>query len=242
LRSDLEWRASAPALAREASAYINRHLISRFLPVLLQYGVLTPNPAYGAEAPVVKPLRADARRNRARLLAVAEDVFAAQGPSASTEDIAAAAGVGIGTLFRHFPTKEALLEAVFVERLRRLAEDANRLAEAPDAGQSFFTFFRSVLDQARGKSAIADALSHAGIDLKHTFADVKDDLNSGLECLLLNAQQAGAVRPDVTITELVALLVGAARALEQLGGNPTLEDRTLNVILDGLRPRVPDSQ
>jgi AcrR family transcriptional regulator len=187
-------------------------------------------------------LRADARRNRARLLAVAENVFAAQGPSASTEDIAAAANVGIGTLFRHFPTKEALLEAVFVERLRHLAEDANHLASAPDSGEAFFSFFRSVLDQAKGKSAIADALSHAGIDVKHSLADVKNDLNLGLERLLLNAQHAGAVRPDVTLPELLALLVGAARALEHLGSNTTLADRTLTIILDGLRPRGPASQ
>jgi AcrR family transcriptional regulator len=185
--------------------------------------------------PFVKGLRADARRNRARLLAVAEHVFATQGTSASTEDIAAAAGVGIGTLFRHFPTKEALLEAVFVERLRQLVEDANALASASDSGEAFFTFFRSVLDQARGKSAIADALSHAGIDVQRDLADVKADLNKGLESLLVNAQQAGSVRSDVTIAELIALLVGAARALEQLGGNPTLEQRTLSIILDGLR-------
>ena len=123
-------------------------------------GVVTPDSEYGVQTPLVKGLRADARRNRARLLAVAEDVFATRGTSASTEDIAAAAGVGIGTLFRHFPTKEALLEAVFVERLRCLADDANRLANAPDAGQAFFVFFRSVLNQARGKSAIADCRYH----------------------------------------------------------------------------------
>jgi AcrR family transcriptional regulator len=186
-------------------------------------------------------LRADARRNRARLLAVAEDVFATRGPSASTEDIAAAAGVGIGTLFRHFPTKEALLEAVFVERLQRLIDDARELAGAADAGQAFFTFFRSVLDQASSKSAIADALSHAGIDLKSSMAQAKADFNAGLETLLVRAQQAGAVREDIGIAELLALLVGAARAVEQLGGHADLGDRTITVILDGLRPRSPGS-
>jgi AcrR family transcriptional regulator len=189
------------------------------------------------ETPLVKNGRADARRNRARLLAVAEDVFAARGPAASTEDIAAAAGVGIGTLFRHFPTKEALLEAVFVERLRRLADEANRLASQPDDGQAFFTFFHDVLAQARGGTAMADALSNAGVDLAHTAADVKRDLTQGLEHLLSSAQQAGAVRPDIGIAELLALLVGASRALQQLGGDADLEARTLGVILDGLRSR-----
>jgi AcrR family transcriptional regulator len=189
------------------------------------------------ETPLVNKGRADARRNRARLLAVAEDVFAARGPSASTEDIAAAAGVGIGTLFRHFPTKEALLEAVFVERLRRLADEANRLASQPDAGQAFFAFFHDVLAQARGGTAMADALSNAGIDLAHTAADVKQDLTRGLERLLSSAQSAGAVRADIGIAELLALLVGASRALQQLAGDADLETRTLGVILDGLRPR-----
>jgi AcrR family transcriptional regulator len=142
------------------------------------------------ETPLVKGRRADARRNRARLLAAAEDVFAAAGPDASTERIAAAAGVGIGTLFRHFPTKESLLEAVFVERLNRLIDEAAELAGAADAGSAFFTFFRSVLEQAHSKGAIADALEHAGVDLKHSMAEVKARLNERMERLLVQAQRA----------------------------------------------------
>ena len=198
--------------------------------------MVTPNPEYGVTTPVVKHLRADARRNRARLLAVAEDIFATRGLSVSTEEIAAASGVGIGTLFRHFATKEALLAAVFVERLRALAGEAQALALAPDPGAAFFGFFTEVLLQARSKSAIADALASAGVDLKHTAADVKDELNSALERLLSNAQLAGAVRDDITIAELLAVLVGASRAVQQLGGDAELEARTITVFLDGLRP------
>src|SRR4051812_5490623 len=95
-----------------------------------------PNPAPGG-----RPPRADALRNRARVLTAAEAVFAARGTSASTEEVAREAGVGIGTVFRHFPTKEALLEAVYVARLRRLAEEADALVSADDAGEAFFTFF-----------------------------------------------------------------------------------------------------
>jgi AcrR family transcriptional regulator len=180
-------------------------------------------------------MRADARRNRARLLAVAEDAFATQGVDASTEDIARAAGVGIGTLFRHFPTKEALLEAVFVDRLRRLADQADQLSASAEPGQAFFAFFRDVVEQARSKSAIGDALANAGVDLEHTAADVKHALRSALERLLTRAQQAGTVRPDVTTAELLALLVGASRAIEQMGGNRELEGRIVGLILDGLR-------
>lgn len=197
--------------------------------------MLAPIPEYGVETPLVKGRRADARRNRARLLAVAEEVFADDGPSASTERIAAAAGVGIGTLFRHFPTKESLLEAVFIERLSRLVEDADALGSADDAGLAFFTFFRSVLEQAQSKGAIADALEHAGVDLKHSMAEVKANLNERMERLLVRAQAAGAVRGDITIAEVLALLVGAARALEQLGGDAERQARTISVILDGFR-------
>ena len=196
---------------------------------------MTPNTRYGVEAPFVKRVRADARRNRARLLAVAEDVFASQGVGASTDDIARAAGVGIGTLFRHFPTKEALLEAVFVNRLRLLAEHADELAAVAEPGPAFFTFFSDVVQQARSKSAIGDALTDAGIDLDNTAADVKHALRSALERLLQRAQQAGAVRSDVSSVELLALLLGASRAVEQMGGDQQLEARTVRVILDGLR-------
>src|ERR1700680_1105959 len=95
-----------------------------------------------------RPLRADAQRNRARLLDVAEVVFASKGIAASTEEIAREAGVGIGTVFRHFPTKEALLEAVFVRRLEQLAAHADALADAYDPGAAFFTFFSHVVELA----------------------------------------------------------------------------------------------
>jgi AcrR family transcriptional regulator len=180
-------------------------------------------------------MRADARRNRARLLAVAEEVFATRGVDASTEDIARAAGVGIGTLFRHFPTKEALLEAVFVDRLRRLADQADQLTAAADPGQAFFDFFSDVIEQARSKSAIGDALADAGVDLDHTAADVKHALRAALDRLLTRAQQAGSVRADVTIAELLALLLGASRAVQHMGGDRVQKDRIVQVILDGLR-------
>jgi AcrR family transcriptional regulator len=96
---------------------------------------VTPPPSSPAEPSgpsAAKPLRADARRNQARVLETAEAVFAAKGTAASTEEIARQAGVGIGTVFRHFPTKEALLEAVFVGRLRRLADEVDALAAAKD--------------------------------------------------------------------------------------------------------------
>ena len=111
--------------------------------------------------PGPRPVRADAQRNRARLLDAAERVFALHGVAASTEEIARQAGVGIGTVFRHFPTKEALLEAVFRRRLQQLATHADALANAPDPGAAFFGFVSHVVELAVTQRAQIDALADA---------------------------------------------------------------------------------
>jgi AcrR family transcriptional regulator len=203
-------------------------------PLHLTIGAVTPDTQYGAATPVVKRLRADARRNRDRLLAVAEDIFARRGLAASTDDIARAAGVGIGTLFRHFPTKEALLEAVFVARLQHLTEDAQRLSSGDDPGQAFATFFAQIITESRTKLPLATALAAAGVDLTHTAGDTKRAFNAALEQLLVRAQEAGAVRRDIGIRELLVLIVGASHAVQQIGDDRELEAQTVRIVLDGL--------
>jgi AcrR family transcriptional regulator len=195
---------------------------------------VTPHPEYGVETPVVKRLRADARRNRDRLLAVADEVFATQGAGASTDDIARAAGVGIGTLFRHFPTKEALLAAVFEARLRHLAEQARHLSATQDPGTSFAIFFRQVISEARTRLTLVDALALEGIDISLPAGDAKQDFNAALGQLLGRAQQAGAVRSDVRLSEVVALIVGTSRAVQHTGTDRQAEARLVEVVLDGL--------
>jgi AcrR family transcriptional regulator len=185
---------------------------------------------------VGKPLRADARRNRARVLEAAEAVFGSKGTSASTEEIAREAGVGIGTVFRHFPTKEALLEAIVVGRLRRLAEAADSLARAEDPGAAFFTFFTRAVDQSATKIALADALAEAGVDVERAASQVGRDLRRTLGVLLARAQRAGAVRADVGVADVIALLVGASRAAEHAGWDREVQARTVAIMLDGLRP------
>jgi AcrR family transcriptional regulator len=181
-------------------------------------------------------LRADARRNRARLLEAAEQVFADRGIGASTEEIARQARVGIGTVFRHFPTKAALLEAVFVERLTRLGERATALSESEEPGPAFFTFVALVVDQASSKNAFADALAAAGVNVQAVASGVSGEFAGAMTVLLTNAQQAGVVRPDIGVGELKAVLVGASRAVEQGGDDPGTRARILAVMLDGLRP------
>ena len=180
-----------------------------------------------------RPLRADARRNRAAVLAAAEELFAARGTGVSTEEVAQAAGVGIGTVFRHFPTKEALLAAVFVDRLDRLADEAAAGAAAEDPGAALFALVTRAVDQSATKNALADALTAAGVALDtHRGGRVADALGA----LLARARDAGAVRPEVDVPTLNAVLVGAARAIEHAGGDPVLRARVLRVMLAGLRP------
>jgi AcrR family transcriptional regulator len=182
-------------------------------------------------------VRADARRNRERLLVAADLVFAEQGVGASTEEVARRAEVGIGTVFRHFPTKESLLEAVFVARLRGLAETAEKLSLAEDAGPAFFAFLDAVLDQSGAKKAFSEALAGAGVDVVAAAAPVKVALHQAGAILLARAQRSGAVRPDLTADELMALLVGLARTAEHTAHDPALRARTVGVLVDGLRPR-----
>jgi len=183
-----------------------------------------------------RPLRADARRNRARLLDVADQVFTERGVGASTEEIARAAGVGIGTVFRHFPTKEALLAAVLAARLERLAAEAEALAADPDPGAALDQLVRVVVGHARAKNAYADAL---GGDISGVKEEVRGRLRDAVAALLARAQAAGAVRAELRPADLMALLVGASRAVEHTADAPARE-RVLGVVLAGLRPAATD--
>lgn len=184
-----------------------------------------------------RPLRADAARNRAKLLDVATEVFATRGVGVPTEEIARAAGVGVGTLFRHFPTKEALLEAVMVRRLEAIATQAARLATGPEPAESFFACFRLVIEQSAGKNEFAQALAAAGVDAHAPLRESSEVIRAQLAGLLDRAQQAGAVRPDLGLPELIALLAGTSTTMEHLGADPAAQQRIFEVVFDGLRPR-----
>ncbi|MGW3773397.1 TetR/AcrR family transcriptional regulator [Actinomadura verrucosospora] len=180
-----------------------------------------------------RPLRADALRNRAKVLAAAEEVFAVQGTSASTEEVARKAGVGIGTVFRHFPTKESLLEAVLVALLERLAAEARDLRASADPGAAFFGFFTRVVSQAAAKQAVTEALAEAGVDAREATGRAGPDLKAALGVLLGRAQETGAVRADVGPGEVMALLAGMSYAAGRAGAR---ED-VLRIVFEGLRPR-----
>ncbi|HYZ57603.1 MAG TPA: TetR/AcrR family transcriptional regulator [Streptosporangiaceae bacterium] len=180
-------------------------------------------------------MRADARRNRARILAAAETVFASQGPSGSTEQIAAQAGVAVGTVFRHFPTKQALLQAIMKDLLGRLAADAANLAAHGAPATALFDFFTDLVDQAAQKKTVVELLADTGVQVQ--IADSVNTLRQGIEQLLIRAQRAGAVRDDVHVDTVIALLTSACQGAVHAGWDHDLQNRTLAVIFDGLRPR-----
>lgn len=185
-----------------------------------------------------KPLRADARRNRARVLEAAESVFAAKGTAAPTEEVARVAGVGIGTVFRHFPTKEALLEAVLFARLHRFVDEAEAVVaqDSADPGDAFFSFLTSWIEMSSAKNAYFEALTTAGVSVPATKSVIGVRLIDALGVLLGRAQDAGAVRRDLVPNELITVIIGVAKAAEHAGPDARLRDHAITILFDGLRP------
>lgn len=183
--------------------------------------------------------RVDAQANRGRILDVAEAVFGEGGESTSTEEVARLAGVGIATVFRHFPTKAALLQAVLVRRYDRLREQAEASLGTADPGAAFFGFFRHLVADAATKIAIGEALLHAGGDGDGEAARASNGLRRAVGALLQQAQRTGAVRDDVELPEVYALLVAASRVAAHAGLDDEVKARALAIVFDGLAPRPP---
>ncbi|MFE9061568.1 TetR/AcrR family transcriptional regulator [Streptomyces violaceusniger] len=180
------------------------------------------------------PSRADARRNRARVLAAARASFAAEGSMAPLGAIAERAGVGAGTVYRHFPSKEDLFEAVIADSVEGFVAEGRALAVAEDPGAAFFGFLERVVREASLNRALCEAFAReapgrspdvAAAGARHEFGDV-------LSVLLRRSQEAGAVRADVEAADVQALVAGCA-AMEQ-GRGPGSGVLTA-VMCDGLR-------
>jgi AcrR family transcriptional regulator len=185
----------------------------------------------------VRALRADARKNRERLLAAAEEVFAEKGVSVPVDDVAGRAGVGVGTLYRHFPTKEALIAAVLATRLEALCADSRAASNAADPGPALFAFAERMGAEVATKHDLADALAEAGIDVKAEMGDVMDEMRANVESLIARAQQSGAVRDDVAASELFGLVVATCSAAKLQGLGDDGRRRMIAVVFDGLRRR-----
>ncbi|TJZ50220.1 TetR/AcrR family transcriptional regulator [Streptomyces piniterrae] len=184
------------------------------------------------------PSRADARRNRALVLQAARSAFEEQGLGVPLGEIARRAGVGAGTVYRHFPSKEALFRASIVDRIRLFTDTARDLADAEDAGGVFFRFLASVVRLAARDKGLCDALEAAGVSDGETQRVPERDFGEALGVLLVRAQEAGAVRKDVGLDDVRALLVGCMsmeRRRTDAGGAAGAPGRMTALMCDGLR-------
>jgi AcrR family transcriptional regulator len=179
-----------------------------------------------------RPMRADARHNYALLLSAAAAAFAEHGPTAPLDDIAQRAGVGIGTLYRHFPTRQALLEAVFLDSIQALGAEAEALLDAPSPGDALAAWLRAVLVHNLTQRGLKEALLTAGGS--ELASACKAEMRAAGAALLERAQQAGAVRSDAEIGDLLRFVHGIALATEQAAEGSERAYRLLAFMMDGL--------
>ncbi|WP_398921590.1 TetR/AcrR family transcriptional regulator [Streptomyces sp. I6] len=199
---------------------------------------MTTSTAAGDAAGAVRPMRADARRNYERLLAEARRAFAEHGTDASLEDVARRAGVGIGTLYRHFPNRHALMNAVFQDALASLLTRSAELASADQPCGALVEWLRALITHAGEYRGVARALMSASHDAGSALSQCSVPLREAGSRLLSRAQAAGAVREDVSITDLLQLTNAIALAAEQAPSDPELADRLLALTLRGLKARA----
>ena len=181
---------------------------------------------------IERPLRADAARNRARVLEVAYTMFAAEGLAVPIDEIARRAGVGAGTVYRNFPTKEALFGAVFEDRVRRIVEHGHTLLELDGPAEALFTFLRDMVRSGATDHGLVDALAGYGVDLEAAAPGAEAAFLGVLDELLTAAQQAGSARVDVGVPEIKALLL-VCKTAQLYGGS--VSNRVARVFEDGLR-------
>ncbi len=181
-----------------------------------------------------RPLRADARRNRDRLLDAAVRAFSRDRPEVTLDAIAKDAGVGIGTLYRHFPTREALIEAAYRNELARLCDAVAELLQAMPPDQALRAWMDRFVDYMTTKRGMADALRAVIASGGNPYAQSRDRLIAAITTLLRAAAAAGAIRPDIEPADVLAGLSGVSLA----AGEPAQRDqarRLLDLLMDGLR-------
>jgi AcrR family transcriptional regulator len=187
-------------------------------------------------AAMVRKPRADAIRNRERVLEAAKTVFSAGGPEASLEAVAKRAGVGIGTLYRHFPTREALFEAVYRREVQQLGELAEALKSEADPVDALRRWLRSNVEFVATKKGMSAALALAVQSTSELTAFSFDRLTKAVGALLDRAIAAGDIRADISPEDLLRALVGMCYLHDQPGWQKSVV-RLLDVFVDGLRVR-----
>jgi AcrR family transcriptional regulator len=191
--------------------------------------------APAGKAPVAgrKP-RADAQRNRDSLLEAAKAAFAETGPEASLDEIARRAGVGIGTLYRHFPTRDAVVEAVYRREVQQLAGAAPRLVETMAPAEALRAWMRLFIDYIAAKKVIAPTLKSMVGGGSALYADSSTRINEAMALLVERARGSGDIRPDADSADLLRALIGFA----YVNSAPDWEAsarRLIDLLIDGLR-------
>jgi AcrR family transcriptional regulator len=177
-----------------------------------------------------RPLRADAERNRRRLLDAATEIFCERGLDVGVGEIAERAGVGRGTLFRNFPSKEHLIAAIVVERMRESAARGRRALQSPDPGEAMFDLIEQSVGSKQTDLALFDALDDEWLANEEIHA-AHAELIGTLELLVRRAQDAGAVRPDVSAVDVMMMVKGvceSARSFQHI--DPELRARQLDLV------------
>ncbi|MEV8322303.1 helix-turn-helix domain-containing protein [Kitasatospora sp. NPDC056731] len=185
-----------------------------------------------------RPLRADAQRNRDKILAAAVRVFSEEGLDAHFERIAREAGVGTGTLYRNFPTREALIEAAYRNEVARLCEAAAGLLETMPPAEALRVWTRRFIDYATAKYGMADALRAVVASGSNPYADSHEMIQGALNSLMEAAAAAGTIRSDIRPTDMFAALAGIALTSAKPEQREQAE-RLLDLTLDGLRSAPP---
>jgi len=185
-------------------------------------------------------MRADAQRNYARLLTAAATVFTEHGADdASLEEIARRAGVGIGTLYRHFPTRQALLEAVYRDQVEALRLRADELLASDSPGEALATWLRAMVAFSSTKQSLTSALLATLGKESDLLSSCSKVIRDSADALLGRAQQAGVVREDVDAKDVIRLVHAVNIATQRAPTDPEQTGRLLGLILDGLRPQPP---
>jgi AcrR family transcriptional regulator len=185
-----------------------------------------------------RPLRADARRNYERLLIAATAAFAEHGADdASLEEIARRAGVGIGTLYRHFPTRQALLEAVYRDQVEAVRARAEELLASEAPGEALADWLRVLVAFSSTKRSLTSALLDSFGKNSELLSSCSAIICGAAETLLARAQQAGTVRADADARDVIRLVHAVNIASQHAPADPGQSDRLLGLILDGLRPQ-----
>ncbi len=179
-----------------------------------------------------RPMRADARRNRERLVAAAREVFTEEGVSASMEAIARKAGVGVGTLYRHFPTRLDVVEAVYEDDVQELTDAAQRAVSTLEPGPALDAFFDAFLRYAQTKRTLLTELRQAFEKSPALRSRNRERIDASFDLVIDRAKEAGVVRSDVCGSDIVHL-VGPICTNESM--SPEQTRRLMGMILDGMR-------